>query len=135
MVASTTRHTTSTPVTASVAVSFSRVPRVVFGLWIPGVSTNTTCASGRFSTPRTWLRVVWGLSETMLTLTPRMRLSSVDFPTFGRPTNVTSPAWTSGVGAAPADARIASCSRSMRASKSSLTASPHALRRRHRPPW
>ena len=58
---------------------------------MPGVSTNTTCASGRLSTPRTCVRVVCGLSETMVTFCPRMSLSSVDLPTLGRPTRVTKP--------------------------------------------
>ena len=90
-VASITRHTTSTSPSASVAVALSRVPSAVPGLWMPGVSTNTICASGRVSTPRTWVRVVCGLSETIVTFVPRMRLSSVDFPTLGRPTSVTNP--------------------------------------------
>ena len=91
IVASITRHTTSTPLSASFAVSLSRVPSAVTGLWMPGVSTNTTCASARLSTPRTWVRVVCGLSETIETFVPRMRLSSVDFPTLGRPMKVTKP--------------------------------------------
>ena len=37
------------------------------------------------------LRVVCGLSETIETLCPRMRLSSVDLPAFGRPTRATMP--------------------------------------------
>src|SRR5450631_1709463 len=74
-----------------VAVSLRRSPINVRGLWMPGVSTNTTWASGRVSTPRTWVRVVWGLSETMVTLVPRMVLSKVDLPTLGRPTIVTKP--------------------------------------------
>ena len=41
-------------------------------------------------------RVVWGLSETMLTLAPQIRLTSDDLPTFGRPTNVTNPERTPG---------------------------------------
>ena len=47
------------------AVSLSRSPSSVRGLWMPGVSTNTTWASGRLSTPRTWVRVVCGLSDTI----------------------------------------------------------------------
>ena len=72
-------------------MSLSRSPSAVTGLWMPGVSTNTTWASGRLSTPRTCVRVVCGLSETMLTLCPQMALSSVDLPTLGRPTSVTKP--------------------------------------------
>ena len=55
------------------------------------MSTNTTWASGRSRMPRTSVRVVWGLSETIDTFEPRMRLSSVDFPTLGRPTIVQNP--------------------------------------------
>ena len=36
-------------------------------------------------------RVVWGLSETMLTLAPQIGLTSDDLPTLGRPTSVTNP--------------------------------------------
>src|SRR3990172_6210894 len=43
------------------------------------------------------LRVVCGLSETMASLTPTMRVSSVDLPALGRPTNETSPTRTSGL--------------------------------------
>src|SRR5260370_794091 len=52
---------------------------------MPGVSTNTTWASSRVRTPRTCERVVCGLSETMETFVPRIVLSSVHLPTFGRP--------------------------------------------------
>src|SRR4051812_15519840 len=90
-VASTTRQTTSTSPMAPVAESLSRSPSRVRGLWMPGVSSNTICVSAVLSTPRTCVRVVCGLSETMLTLVPRMVLSSVDFPTLGRPTMVTNP--------------------------------------------
>ena len=63
----------------------------VRGLWMPGVSTNTIWVAGRLRTPRIWWRVVCGLSETIETLWPRMRLSSVDLPTLGRPTRDTKP--------------------------------------------
>ena len=58
---------------------------------MPGVSTNTNWAPGRCLTPRIRVRVVCGLSEMMAILPPRMRFRSVDFPTFGRPTNATKP--------------------------------------------
>ena len=61
---------------------------------MPGVSTNTTWASGRVSTPRTWVRVVWGLSDTMVTFWPRIWFNNVDLPTLGRPTRVTKPDFT-----------------------------------------
>ena len=35
--------------------------------------------------------MVCGRSETIATLVPTIRLTSVDFPTFGRPTSVTKP--------------------------------------------
>ena len=76
------------------AVWLSRSPSVVRGLWMPGVSQNTACTSGRVRTPRTSVRVVWGLLETIETLVPSMRLSSVDLPTLGRPTIVTNPECT-----------------------------------------
>src|SRR6266566_5574974 len=57
----------------------------------PGVSTNTDCRSCWVQIPRMRWRVVWGLGETMLTLAPTRRLSSVDLPTLGRPNSVTNP--------------------------------------------
>jgi hypothetical protein len=91
-----TRQTTSTPDDAASAVAFRRSPIVVRGLWIPGVSTNTTWASGRVSTPRISVRVVWGEADTMLTFSPRMAFSRVDLPTLGRPTKVAKPDLTPG---------------------------------------
>ena len=90
-VESSTRQTASTSAIAPVAVSFSRSPSNVRGLWIPGVSTKTICDSGRCSTPRTSVRVVCGLSDTIVTLVPRIEFNSVDLPTLGRPTNVQKP--------------------------------------------
>src|SRR5687767_2628120 len=43
-------------------------------------------------------RVVCGLLEMMLTLAPTRRLSSVDFPTLGRPMIATVPARCAGIG-------------------------------------
>src|SRR5690606_38043211 len=90
-VASIMNTTTSTSGMADWAVTFRRSPSGVRGLWMPGVSTNTICTSGRVSTPWMRWRVVCGLSETIATFRPRMRLSSVDLPTFGRPTIDTNP--------------------------------------------
>ena len=45
----------------------------------------------RVSTPRTRWRVVCGLSDTMLTFSPQIALTSEDLPTLGRPTRVTKP--------------------------------------------
>src|SRR5205823_6506430 len=53
---------------------------------MPGVSRKTTCASGSVRMPRMRLRVVCGLGVTMATLAPTSAFSSVDLPTFGRPT-------------------------------------------------
>src|SRR5438046_10755107 len=61
---------------------------------MPGVSRNTTCASGWFFTPRIRFLVVCGLSDTMASLVPTRRLSSVDFPAFGRPMRETNPVFT-----------------------------------------
>lgn len=61
------------------------------GGWSPGVSTNTTWASGVVRMQRMRLRVVWGRGETMTTFRPRMALMNVDFPTFVRPTTATVP--------------------------------------------
>ena len=84
-VASTMATTTSTSSSDEVADSFIRSPSAVRGLCRPGVSTNTTWASDRLSTPRTWDRVVLGRGEVMETLVPTMALTRVDFPTLGRP--------------------------------------------------
>ena len=90
-VASTMATTTSTSSSDDVADSFMRWPSAVRGRCSPGVSTKTTWASGRLSTPRTWDRVVFGRGEVMVTLAPTMALTSVDFPTLGRPTTATNP--------------------------------------------
>src|SRR5213592_2056976 len=59
---------------------------------MPGVSRKTTCASGSVRMPRMRLRVVCGLGVTMATLAPTSAFSSVDLPTFGRPTMAAYPA-------------------------------------------
>ena len=71
------------------------------GLWMPGVSKSTICPSGLFTTARMRLRVVCGLSETMATFWPTRLFTSVDLPTLGRPTTVTSPVWMAGAGVVP----------------------------------
>src|SRR5208283_496986 len=58
---------------------------------MPGVSRNTICAPGIVSTPWIEVRVVCGLSATIATFCPTRALSSVDFPTLGRPINETNP--------------------------------------------
>ncbi len=90
-VASSTRQVTSTSPIVSVAAEFNRSPITVLGLWMPGVSTNTSWASGRWRMPRIWCRVVCGLSETIETFSPRMRFNNVDLPTLGRPTSEAKP--------------------------------------------
>ena len=53
---------------------------------------GTRSASGAVvRTPRICVRVVCGRSETIETLRPTSRFTSVDFPTFGRPTIETNP--------------------------------------------
>ena len=92
LVASITRQTTSTSLTLSSAVALTRLPSAVTGLWSPGVSTKTTCASWcRQDAAHSGARVVCGLSLTIDTLRPHIALTSVDLPTLGRPTSVTNP--------------------------------------------
>ena len=79
------------PCSASDAAAFRLRPWAVRGLWMPGVSTNTTWASGRVSTPRSGVRVVWGLFEVIDTFCPMIRLIRVDLPELGRPASATIP--------------------------------------------
>src|SRR5680860_61583 len=74
------------------AVSLRREPSRVLGLWMPGVSTNTTCAAsaaspeaGTCRIPRIAWRVVCGTGVVIAILCPTTALSRVDLPTFGRP--------------------------------------------------
>ena len=60
-------------------------------LWIPGVSTKTICDVALVAIPRIRWRVVCGRLEVMLSFRPRIRLTRVDLPTFGRPATVTKP--------------------------------------------
>src|SRR5438876_9551095 len=68
---------------------------------MPGVSRKTTCASGSVRMPRMRLRVVCGLGVTMATLAPTSAFSSVDLPTFGRPTMAAYPARWAILGGCP----------------------------------
>src|SRR6478672_3696915 len=88
---STTCTTTSTPSTASPTRSFNRAPSNVRGLWKPGVSVYTICASSSVAIARISRRVVCGLSDTIATFWPTSTFTSVDLPTFGRPTTATIP--------------------------------------------
>ena len=63
------------------------------GFWKPGRSSSTSWKSGPPTTPLMRRRVVCGWSETMLTLLPTRRLTSVDLPTLGRPSRAMNPDW------------------------------------------
>src|SRR5690348_15730037 len=59
---------------------------------MPGVSTNTTCASScSVSTPWMEVRVVCGLSAPIATFWPTGACRSGDLPAFGSPTSETQP--------------------------------------------
>src|SRR5690606_12566535 len=58
---------------------------------MPGVSSSTIWAAGRWTTPMIRWRVVWALSETMATVRPTSRFTRVDLPTVGRPMTATKP--------------------------------------------
>ncbi|GBD29350.1 hypothetical protein HRbin32_00438 [bacterium HR32] len=61
------------------------------------MSTNTTCASGRCTTPLRGVRVVCGTGDVMATLAPTRVFSRVDFPLLGGPKRATNPdRWTNG---------------------------------------
>src|SRR5690606_15236033 len=90
--ASTTRRTRSQSSTAwwiarAIRRWIARFARVV----CPGVSTKTAWSPSRLRTPRILCRVVCGFGLTMLIFSPTSALSSVDLPTFGRPTIATYP--------------------------------------------
>jgi hypothetical protein len=63
-----------------------------FGSSSPGVSTKIACIRGVVTMPVTLSRVVCAFGVTMLSFSPTSALSSVDFPTLGRPTSATCPA-------------------------------------------
>ena len=84
-VTSRTKIIRSTSGSASFATCVICLPSRFLGLWIPGVSTNITCASSRVSIPCILLRVVSGFRVTIATFSPTRRLSIVDLPTFGLP--------------------------------------------------
>ena len=60
-------------------------------VWKPGVSTKTNWVSSTVRMPVMRWRVVCALSEVMLIFCPTSAFSSVDLPTFGRPTIATRP--------------------------------------------
>src|SRR2546428_9105089 len=84
---------------------------------MPGVSRKTTCPSGSVRMPAMRLRVVCGLGVTIATLAPTRALSSVDLPTFGRPTMAAYPVrWTiRSRGADERDARAGGPARALHA--------------------
>ena len=87
-VASTTKQTMSISDNVDTAFVFNRSPSVVRGLWMPGVSTNTSCASDRWRTPRILCRVVWGLLDVIAIFSPQILFTRDDFPTLGLPNTV-----------------------------------------------
>src|SRR5438094_7350037 len=89
---STIMATTSASPMLARTWSIIRTFSLCSGLWMPGVSRKAICPrSGSLRMPTMRLRVVCGFAETIETLCPRMRFSSVDFPAFGRPTMATIP--------------------------------------------
>ncbi len=66
-------------------------PSSVRGLCRPGVSTRTSCASGRCTMPRITRLVVCGRSLVIATFAPTSALVSVDLPTLGRPARQAKP--------------------------------------------
>ena len=87
------RHTPTTSTCDQVArtTSLSRSPSRVRGLCKPGVSINTSWASGRCTMPRTACRVVCGFEEAITIFWPTSALVSVDLPALGRPTKQAKP--------------------------------------------
>src|SRR6185437_15505076 len=90
--ASTTNTTRSASASAAAAVRFMALLSARFA-WLcrPGVSTKAICAFGSCASPIIRCRVVCGRGVTMLTFCPTSALSSVDLPTFGRPTSAAKP--------------------------------------------
>ena len=79
------------PSIASLTDCIMLSPSFVRGVWMPGVSRNTICQSGRVITPMMRLRVVCGRLETIAIFSPTIAFIKVDLPTFGRPTIVINP--------------------------------------------
>ena len=84
--------TSASPAPPQAEVTMARSRRR-FGLKMPGVSTNTICASPSMAMPRTSARVVCTLRETMETLEPTREFNRVDLPAFGAPMRATKPAF------------------------------------------
>ena len=61
------------------------------GAKMPGVSTRMSCDAPSVAMPRSSVRVVCTLCETIATLVPTRALISVDLPTLGAPISATKP--------------------------------------------
>ena len=88
-VASTTNSTASAIEIASSACSAICCAMPLASETQPPVSTSTNSRPFQFASYETRSRVTPGTSCTTASLRPRMRLTSVDLPTFGRPTTAT----------------------------------------------
>src|SRR5690606_38005826 len=89
--AGTQKPITSTSVSVDRTRLSSRSPSSVLGLCSPGVSTMTSCASGRCTIPRIVRRVVCGRLLVIATLVPTSAFINVDLPTLGRPMKQANP--------------------------------------------
>ena len=85
-------RTRSASSSAVAAVRFMALLSARSASWCrPGVSTKAICASASVQIPSIRWRVVCGRGVTMLSFWPTRALSSVDLPTFGRPTSAAKP--------------------------------------------
>ena len=73
---------------------------------MPGVSTKTIWAAPSIAMPRTTVRVVWTLRDTIETFDPTSALRSVDLPAFGAPMRAAKPQRVSGAGVSGAGSDI-----------------------------
>ena len=95
---STRRQTASaSPAPPQAEVTIARSSRR-FGAKMPGVSTKTICAAPSMAMPRTTVRVVWTLRDTIETFDPTSAFKSVDLPAFGAPMRAAKPQRVSGAG-------------------------------------
>src|SRR5438552_13527857 len=85
---SSTRSASAAPCQAARTIERSSRRR---GWKMPGVSTNTSWAAPWIAMPSTRLLVVCTLGETIETLAPTRRLTSVDLPALGAPSTATKP--------------------------------------------
>ena len=87
-ISSTVRSASCAPPHA--VVTMARSSRRL-GAKIPGVSTKISCDAPSIAMPRTSMRVVCTLCETIETLEPTSALMSVDLPALGAPISATKP--------------------------------------------